>query len=389
MNPEQSEFRNSMNDEVVAAIQAGGEENSNAPENNAAQSPTIAIPDNPNAAQVAQALNDNKDAVSIPLAEIAGGKYKTKDELYADIRRLETFKPEDLQQIELLRKENEQAKLKLSEVENAFTVKDETLYRLSVLKEKNPDKYAIAAKLVFGNDEPVDVLKAKFVSENPAYKDSMDAVDRRVKAAYPDLFGEDADKDSQEYKDALIELRADAEKAKKSLLSDLESVELPKRLSDEDKAKLETEKQGQEQQRKDKLTGTWIPKFKQLDADIKKIAITSKDKDGKDVTLFEADIPGKDRQDIIVEIGSHILSNEVEYNDEFFSGLRKAVEDTYIRKNIDKIISKAQEDAVTAYRATLTNPSAIRQEQRPAAEGEKSHIEEARGHVEKIFDINP
>lgn len=384
-NPE-SEFRSAFNDEVVAAIQTGGDENTNAPENNAAQSPTIATPDNPNAAQVAQALNDNKDAVSIPLAEIAGGKYKTKDELYADIKRLETFKPEDLQQVETLRKEYDQVKQKLSEVENAFTVKDETLYRLSVLKEKNPDKYAIAAKLVFGNDEPVDVLKTKFLSENPTYKDNMDAVERKVKAAYPDLFGDDIDTQSQEYQDALIELRADAQKAKKSLLSDMESVELPKRLSDEEKTKLETEKQGLETQRKEQLVGTWIPKFKQLDADIKTVSITSKDKDGKDVVLFEADIPEKDRQDIIVEIGSQILSNEVEYNEQFFSGLRKAVEDTYIRKNIDKIISKAQEDAVTAYRATLTNPSATRQEQRPAAEAEKSPIEEARGHVEKIFN---
>ena len=171
------------------------------------------------------------------------GDFKTVDEIKEALKERSLTKAER----DTLKTELEQMKVELGKKPKT-TFKDKDLYRLDKLKAEKPENFEAILKLKYGNPAAIDVLRAKFIKENPEYVGKEAMADKLI---YKD-FGVDPKKvidedtepeEREEHEIAIARMELKAKATKTELLSELDSIEVPDtEIIDETKQKELSEK---------------------------------------------------------------------------------------------------------------------------------------------------
>ena len=258
--------------------------------------------------------------------------YDDLDKRYQDLSPVQT-KYSDLQ------KEYEELK--------SSSYKDETLYKLDKLEDEGERK--IVASLIYGNAEPKDILKLQFLKENPEYKEKMEKVDSIVMSKYNVDLLDEKDEDGEPIQSnidknrerlSIIEdkIEHDAVRAKRELLSNYNSIEMPKDASDEDKQAKLQEKEAEIKKSNAKFVKSWDKPFTDVKSSFsEKLKIS----DGEN----EVEIPLSEeaQKELINYVATTIMDNSVEPTEENVKDLKQAAENYYFLKNKQEILSKFAE----------------------------------------------
>jgi len=253
-------------------------------------------------AEVSQDGKAQPEAGELDVSKLFNG-FSSLDEVNAAIQRAQQFTPEVEEELQTLR----QGKEKLNTLEetvkslkerNPFNKKE--FYQLDKLSEQDPDKAAILTAYKFGDQSAETTLKLKMQLENPELaKDNPGYFDRALRKKYPALYSDEYTPEDVEYKDALTDMRADANAAGKYLDGELSKVEIPKAKTDE-------EVQAEQQQ----FFKNWQPSFKKVASELTKIDIPVFDesKEGEVKVAMSYDIP-KEHIKAIQETAANYIGN--------------------------------------------------------------------------------
>ena len=154
------------------------------------------------------------------------GQYQTADEIKERLKLAEQF--------EQITPEHEGLKTKYSELETQFNElktkprhKNAVYERLEIVEETRPGDLDLFKEVVFSKPDPVKLVTLDLIKKYPSLKDDKEALDRKLTRMYPGMFGEDVDRESNEYKDAYLDLRLDSENILNQYKKEFDGITLP------------------------------------------------------------------------------------------------------------------------------------------------------------------
>lgn len=279
-------------------------------------------------------------------------KYKTKEELEAILERATKYNP-DIEK-ELL-SEKEQKKLLMEE--NEWFKKlhgdgDESEIRLTLLKRKDSQKAKIASKILDMGDiketqTQLDLMRLKIKSDNPEFQ----RPDVILKKKYPLLTDPEADKDSDEYAAEQYLLIQDTKSARAELMKEYNEIEVPKKLSKEEREK---EKQAEETQKTGKVQAL-RDEWKSALNEIPKV-IEYEDADGEKYEF--TDIPKEKILEYKKEFfDGYILPNGFKMDEKLTEVMNQFVKNRYKNDNEKEFIQKIKEQIQENTDKKKFNPS--------------------------------
>ena len=241
------------------------------------------------------ATPDTKPA-DVPWSEYFGESVKSKDDVLAKIKKAEELEA----QTKLL---NE--KLLAEQTKNPFEG-NEDLYRLAKLRKDKPEEADIYKQIVMGDLNEMDLLRLDLVKKYPdLYKNDEEGLAAAmIQRDYPELFGEDADPDSQDYKLAKLKFRQDALNAKDRWMKDFNAIEVPSPVDPKVKELQKTE-----------LTQAWSPVLKDLFSRDSEYPLFVQDKEtGEQKEFFKITLPKEMLSKHVDQAAEHLASQGIEVN---------------------------------------------------------------------------
>jgi len=243
--------------------------------------------------------------------------------------------------------------------------KNEKLYRLDRLSEKEPDKTIIYQRYLFGDNSDEEVIKLKMMIDHPKiFNENPGYLQRKINEKFSALYSEDYTEGDVEYQDALTSMKIEAEEARKWFDSKIKEVEVPKPKSEE-----EIKKENEE------FVKSWQDSFKEVKEKIKKITIPVLDeKDQSKTQVFmEYEIPDEDLKKVNQIAAEHILSNRLEPTEENIEQARQVALGIYLVNNFAKIntvlLNQIQKETGAKWRKKVNNP------QKPGADVKSNNVE--------------
>jgi len=261
-----------------------------------------------------------------------GDDIESIDQVKEYIERAKKFTPDTEKEIEALRqsaKKVEEYEKMINELKNKPAFKNEKLYKLDRLEEKDPEKASVYQKYLLGDTDDAQIVKLRMMLDHPnRFKDNPGYLDRMLEKKYPILFDPDADKDDHEYKDALVELGLEADTARQKFESELSEIEVPKPKSKED---IEAEQK--------EFIEKWKEPFGKVKEGVKKLSIpvTNEKDPKKNDVLAEYEIPEGDLKEIQNIAANHILSQNLPPDEKSVKEATEVALGVYLVRNFAKI----------------------------------------------------
>lgn len=256
--------------------------------------------------------------------------------------------------------ETEQKALK--ELRNKSPYKDERYYKLEKLAEESPDLVPVYQKLLFGNPDPLDIIKQDLILKHPEiFRDDPQSLERRLHREYPAIFDEDADRDSDEYKNAYTDMLMDSKIIKGELMKKINAIQVP------DPAAINAEAEAKQIE----FIKSWEPFAVKLRSEFGKIAIGIQDEKGTlhDVKINDIIIPEKDVKNYLTRAGQYILQNELPANEKSLAEVKSFAEALWIAENRTQynthLAKEISADSMKELRKKIHNPKANFSEQTP------------------------
>lgn len=264
---------------------------------------------------------------------------------------------------------------------------DENLFRLDQIKKTNPEDYDLCSKLVFGGHTPLEILKIKFLKDNPTFKDKKpELIENIIMKPYRVTSVEGDDDYEMEVELSHAEMQKAAESAKKELLKPFDAIQLPPRKSAEDIKKEQLDAS-------EKVISGWRPKFRGVVEGFfrtQEPIVSFKNKAGEVIFEVKPDFSGNVDEDIKLYgemASSQITGNGIPYSEEAENGIRSFMKNLYVIKNIDKIIEASTEAAEERARIKYSNPGVVHNKDKketPDSEKEKAEMNETISAIRKL-----
>lgn len=216
--------------------------------------------------------------------------------------------------------------------------KNPVFYKMEQLSEKEPDNVATYQKFLFGNPDDKELFKIGFLLDNPEYKDDPDVVQRRLEKAYPILFDPDVDQDSQEYKDAKLDLELDAKKVRKTLQGKLDAIEVPDPVKDAEAEKA----------KKTEFVNAWRPHFDSLKKETKIPVNVLSEKDNTPEHFFDIDMTADEQEKYSNLAAQFIVSNNLPVNGDSVEKVKDFMRKAYIVEHLEKYTTSVANEAAKA-----------------------------------------
>lgn len=292
------------------------------------------------------------------------------EELENSVKEFDTFKT---------------SKQELEEKYNSLkesTFGDDKLFKLSKIADDGVR--TVTGKILYGNPTPEELLKLSFIKENPSYKDRDEEVERLVMSEYKydklpeiDEDGDPLEGNIQINKERLQivndKMTLAAETAKGKLLSDYNSIEMPKDLSPEEAEKAKAEQIEKQKEEDGKYIETWRKPFESLKESTSKMSFKFSDDKGENSLDIEIPLSDDDQKGIQEEVAKLITENRLEPNQETVDYLKQVAENTYFLQNKDKIVmqvaAKARLMNDQEWTQKVHNPAPDVNDDKPATSG--------------------
>lgn len=256
--------------------------------------------------------------------------YKTAAQRYKDLTsQLETATKGKTDSEEKFNKQT----LEMSEMRGAF--KNENLYKLDQVFQKDPDKFALYSQVLLNPDsiKPIDLVKMDMVLKYPEYKDKEDAITEIINEKYglnlstanDDLT--DTEKESIERKIRMgnTQLGMDAADIRRSLTSSLEEFKPPDRPDPE-----------KQKQQLDGIKSQWKTIATGLADKFEGFAIKIPDKDGKLQDFVSHKVSG-DKNQLIDGVVNYLTYNNKPFETESINEAVNFLQQQYLLQNFASI----------------------------------------------------
>lgn len=287
------------------------------------------------------------------------GGYKLED--FGDFKTIEEVKErvskysEVVQEAEGLRQKVGEFESKLKETQTPKSpYKNPVYFKLEQISEQDPDNAATYQKLVFGNPDGKELYKINFLMENPEYKEHPEAAQRKLERAFPALFDPDVDTDSQEYKDAVMDLDIESKKIRKSLMGKLDSIEVP-----------DPAKEAETRDAKSKeFVQSWRPAFDEIAKTTKLAVNVLSEKDKTSEHFFDIELTPEATKKYTDAAAQFIVSNNLPVNGESVQKVKDFMKKLYIVDNLESYTTTVAEKAAKArdgqWRSKVHNPDPLK-----------------------------
>jgi hypothetical protein len=222
------------------------------------------------------------------------------------------------------------------------------LIRLQMAEKNDPEKAQLYKRLLYGDPTDLEMIKLDLINQYPELKEDSAMLDFQLKKKYPELYGPDAEPDSDEYKAELTGMKFDATQIKKKIKGEFESLEIPE-YPNPDRAK---EKVAETIQ-------TWKPHFEGHKEELMTFDVSFKGKDGAE-KLMDIKIP-EDHAKQYTEAAVHYLADQnLHYSKANLQKVKDFVKGIYIGENLQAynkaIFDKASEAVTETFRKGTHNP---------------------------------
>jgi hypothetical protein len=330
---------------------------------------------------------ENKEGIK--LADI--GEYNSVDEIK------EALKDKDLTKKERddLKAELEEAKAKLAEKpKNTFIDKD--LYRLNHIKSNKPDDFEVYKSLLYGNNNPLDILRTKFLKDNPEYKGKEDKVDLLLKDKYNLNDKYDLEDPEEVSKKELNEMKLDIDSktARKDLLKEFESIEVPEtEVVDKEKQQKEyAEKLTKIKQESKKV---WQPIATEIVKSFDSLPIMSKgEKDEEEKEFMSYKPSEEEKKTLATKVLDYLVEGGKPPTEDSVREAQAYVRAVFLMENWSKIVNQVASNARSMedekWNKEFNNPSALnnKAEAKNKVDSVKSHNEAERKKVMDYYKNN-
>lgn len=309
-----------------------------------------------------------------------GGKFKTKDELVKFLTDADTA-ISGKQELEKI----------VDELRNSNPFADETLFKLNALAKEDPEKLKHYASLVYGKNDPIELLKAQMKQRHP--DKSEEFLEKIVKSDYPNLYGDGSDPESIEYQKELLRLESDAKNARGELLKKLDEITVPKYEPPKRKTQEEEQKEAVEHLKQ------WTEPWEQIVKGVEKLVVpvSISEKENVNVEIDMKSIPDLDKQIEKIAGGAAklMLDNKLNADKENIGIINEYVKNSLISQNFNNIVSqlvtkfnKEKDDAVLEAKKGIYNPSGFKQDVSGQNNSEVKHSSDEWAASQK-FKNNP
>lgn len=246
---------------------------------------------------------------------------------------------------------SEKYKTDLEDYKKRNPYQQDDLYRLSTIKS-DEDLFKNTTQLLYGSNKSEDLLKMKFISDNPEYKGRDEEVSRLVLSEYG--FEERIEKDEDgDVIEANVQYNADkrelikdkmnlaAATAKRELLSQFNTIEIPEQKTSKSKEELAEEQKVET----DKFVSTWKEPFTNVKESFAKFDLSQEVGD-KNIPI-EIELTEGEQQDLAKFTANMIINEKIEPTKENIESVKQVAINTYKAQNLNKIVSKAVEYAMS------------------------------------------
>ena len=351
-------------------------------------------------------VNEKKeDSSLISLNELLDGKFKTKDEL---IEALKQEKDAGIsEELEKAIAEKERIEKEYNEAKSNFKISDETLYKLDKLSVENKDDFQVAAKLLYGNPNPIDVLKIKHKREHPQLTDEQieEYINDKYDVEIPsELVGDEYTEDEINTRKKQIEkakrkasiqntqITIDSADAKKELVKILDKYELPKTLTEEEKTNLANQKQEEEKAKTQAFVDSWKPVFKDVSKEIGTFKVNIKgEKEDTEKHFMDIEIPKEEQQKYLEQAADYILNSRVDVKPDSSEQIREFIFNRYVNDNKSRVFYEIGEQARKLndeeWKKQIDNPSGTQNKDVSTTADSKSDLEKFSEEVIKKMDL--
>lgn len=284
------------------------------------------------------------------------GRFKSKEELDSFFEEHESIKKrasEYEQELGITKKT-----LEKMQSENPYADNEEIFKIAQLSKQLGTKDYSLLGRMVSGmdNENDLEVVKMKWMLDNPEFSGSGAVLDRRLKKKYvpekpddyDDLEPSEKIKIDEAIEDAKFDLASDAKKARKEIAEVVGKIQIPNAPKPEDiKAAREA------------LAKEWSGGFKELADGFKSISVSvPTGKDRKEITI-DIEVPDdKVKQQVMTEIAKYIIEKNIKPDKK--DHIRQMVElryrqlsDSYL---FGEVAKKARAMTDEQWRSTVINP---------------------------------
>lgn len=249
---------------------------------------------------------------------------------------------------------------KISKMRGAY--EDERFMKLDLLAKKDPDKVPLYTQLLFNPDtmKPIDLVKMDLISRYPKFKEDENKLNTYINNLYS--LGMTIDDDLSDIERAEIErkinmgevkLEIDSAEIKKSLMANLEELDIPEKL-DKEKEKL------LQQQKFDEVKKQWNPIIKGLLDKFEEFPIKTKDKNGKLQDFVTHKISG-DKSVFQENVVNYLTSNNLPFEADTVNKAVNFIQSQYLLNNftdiVQTIIEHTRSISEEDYHAKYHNPT--------------------------------
>lgn len=279
------------------------------------------------------------------------GDFKTIDEVKERVSKYS----EVVQEAEGLRQKVGEFESKLKETQTPKSpYKNPVFFKLEQISEQDPDNAATYQKLVFGNPDGKELYKINFLMDNPEYKDRPEAAQRKLERAFPALFDPDVDTDSDEYKDAVLDLELESKKIRKNLMGKLDAIEVPDPVKEAETRDAKSKE----------FVQSWRPSFDEI-AKITKLPVNVlSEKDKTSEHFFDIELTPESQKKYTDAAAQFIVSNNLPVNGESVQKVKDFMKKLYIVDNLESYTTTVAEKAAKArdgqWRSKVHNPDPIK-----------------------------
>lgn len=229
---------------------------------------------------------------------------------------------------------------KLKEYEEAGYIDDETYYKLAKLKKSNPEKAKQIEKVLFGGISNHDLLRMKFVEENPTYADKQEYIETVLEEEYG-IGMQLPDEEDDNYNEILkkkrvkeMKLNAESEKYKQQIISQLDTIEVAKPKTEADSAK-----------EKEAYLSSWQKPFDSISKNIESLNIEVDSENGEKKKLYEYKLTETEKKEQLKLVAEVINSGRYDTTEDNIESFVELAKKDYIAKNIGTILQKALGEA--------------------------------------------
>jgi hypothetical protein len=221
---------------------------------------------------------------------------------------------------------------------------DETLYKLAHIKKNSPEDFEIATKVLFGNPDPLSLIKMERMKKYPEMK-NLTEDDWEI--ALSDEFGVDpfeGDPDDDDYeknkakwekskRSADVKLKLATAQAKEYLSGIVNNIEVPK-------PKTKEELDADNNTRINTFKSDWTPVITGVKTELNKIKLSVPGDNGQ-VEFLDFEIPVEQKTKYLQEIVGILFNNGSKVDANSTSLVTNYVIDRYKKEHFDNILQSA------------------------------------------------